>query len=229
MPKKQLFLVIFSLFCFLATGSTHALAEGFIDIYGGGAVTQDANVDVSISSSSLGFVSRETARKKADFGSSYTLGYRVGYWSEKYPYVGIAGDLSYFKAEDKTTEIHIVPISLLLMFRCSLYKNRHFPKGRLQPYVGIGPGLFLSYSKTDFKPTLTKTVSGTSYASGIDLRAGIMWQFHEHLALFGEYRYTDFSVDLECADILYGLAGTKDTIQTRLLTSHFLMGVSYRF
>lgn len=214
MPKKELFLVTFSLFCSLAAGSTHALAEGFIDIYGGGAATQDADVAVSISSSGLGLVSRKTASEKVDFGSSYTLGYRVGYWSEKYPYVGIAADLSYFEAEDKTTGTHIVPISLMSMLRCSLYKNRHFPKGRLQPYLGIDPGLFLWYSKTDFKPTLTKTVSGTSCASGIDLRAGIAWQFHEHLALFGEYRYTDFSVDLECTDILYGLAGTRNTIQT---------------
>jgi opacity protein-like surface antigen len=115
------------------------------------------------------------------------------------------------------------------MLRWPFLKNQCFPKGRIQPYVGIGSGFFLSVSNVDFRPTLPKTVSGTSFDVGLDLRAGIAWQFHKHLALFGEYRYTDFSNDLEQTDILYGLAGTKETIKTQLATNHFLVGASYRF
>jgi opacity protein-like surface antigen len=229
MKQKKFLLVIFSMLCFLVIGPAQALAEGFIDIYGGWASTRDADVDVSISSSGLGFVSTESDTEKVDFGSSYTLGARVGYWFEKLPYVGIAGDLSYFRAEDKTTEIHVVPISLLLMLRYPLFKSEKFPNGRIQPYAGIGPGFFLSVSDVDFRPTLPKTLSGTSFDVGLDLRAGIAWQFHKHLALFGEYRYTDFSIDLEQTDILYGLAGTKETMKTQLSTNHFLIGISYRF
>lgn len=229
MKQKKLLLVIFSTLCFLAIGPAQALAEGFIDIYSGWASTRDADIDVSISSSNLGFVSIESHTEKVDFGSSYSLGARVGYWFEKFPYIGIAGDLSYCEAENKTVEIHVVPISLLLMLRWPLFKNPCFPKGRIQPYVGIGPGFFLSVSNVDFRPTLPKTVSGTSFGVGLDLRAGIAWQFHKHLALFGEYRYTDFSNDLEQTDILYGLVGTKETIKTQLATNHFLVGVSYHF
>jgi len=229
MKHKELLLEIFSVLCFLAIGPAHALAEGFIDIYGGEASTQAADVDVSISSSGLGFVSTKSHTEKVDFGSSFTLGARAGYWFEKLPYVGIAGDLSYFKAEDKAAEIHVVPLSLLLMLRWPLFKNQDFPKGRLQPYVGIGPGFFFSVTKVDFRPTLPKTFSGTSFDVGLDLRAGIAWQFQKHLALLGEYRYTDFSIDLEQTDILYGFAGTKETMKTQLATNHFLIGISYRF
>jgi opacity protein-like surface antigen len=229
MKQKKFLLVIFSMLCFLATGPAQALAEGFIDIYGGWASTRDADVDVSISSSGLGFVSTESDTEKVDFGSSYTLGARVGYWFEKFPYVGIAGDLSYFRAENKTVEIQVVPISLLLMLHCPLFKSEKFPHGRIQPYAGIGPGFFLSVSDVDLRPTLPKSVSGTSFDVGLDLRAGIAWQFHKHLALFGEYRYTDFTVDLEQTDVLYGLAGTKETMKTQLSTNHFLIGISYRF
>jgi opacity protein-like surface antigen len=229
MKQKKFLLVIFSMFCFLAIGPAQALAEGFIDIYGGWASTRDADVDVSISSSSLGFVHTESHAQKIDFGSSYTLGARAGGWFEKLPYVGIGGDLSYFKAENETTEIHVVPISLLLMLRYPLFKSEKFRHGRIQPYVGIGPGIFLSVSNVDFRPTVPKTISGTSFDVGLDLRAGIAWQFHKHLALFGEYRYTDFSIDLEQTDILYGLAGTKETMNTQLTTNHFLIGISYRF
>ena len=229
MKKKDFFLVIFSMLCFLAIGSAEALAEGFIDIYGGWANTRDADVDVSISSSGLGFVNMESHKEKVDFASSYGLGARAGYWFEKLPYVGIAGDLSYFKAENKTADIYVVPVSLLLMLRWPLLKNEDFPKGRLQPYVGIGPGFFFSVTKVDFRPTLPKTFSGTSFDVGLDLRAGIAWQFQKHLALLGEYRYTDFSIDLEQTDILYGFAGTKETMKTELATNHFLIGISYRF
>jgi opacity protein-like surface antigen len=229
MKQKELLLVIFSMICFLAIDPAQALAEGFIDIYGGWASTRDADVDVSISSSGLGFVSTESHTENVDFGSSYTLGARAGGWFEKLPYVGIAGDASYFKAENKTTEIHVVPISLLLMLRYPLFKSEKFRHGRIQPYAAVGPGFFLSVSDVDFQPTLPKTVSGTSFDVGLDLRAGLAWQFHKHLALFGEYRYTDFSIDLEQTDILYGLAGTKETMKTQLTTNHFLIGISYRF
>jgi opacity protein-like surface antigen len=229
MKQKKFLVVIFSMLCFLAIGPPQSLAEGFIDIYGGWASTRDADVDLSISYSSLGFVSTESHTEKVDFGSSYTLGVRAGGWFEKFPYVGIAGDLSYFKAENETAEIHVVPISLLLMLRYPLFKSEKFRHGRLQPYVAIGPGFFISVFNADFRPTLPDTFSGTSFDVGLDLRAGLAWQFHKHLALFGEYRYTDFSIDLERTDILFGLAGTKETMKTHLTTNHFLVGVSYRF
>ncbi len=229
MKQKTFLFVIFLTLLSLAIGPAQALAEGFIDIYGGSASTGDTGVDVSISSSSLGFVNTKNHKEKVGFGSSYTLGARAGYWFEKFPYVGVAADFSYFKAENETTEIHVVPISLLLMLRYPLFKTEKFPRGRIQPYAGIGPGFFLSVSDVDFQPTLPKTLSGTSFDVGLDLRAGIGWQFHKHLALFGEYRYTNFTIDLEQTDILFGFAGTKETMKTRLATNHFLIGVSYRF
>ncbi len=64
MKQEKFLLVIFSMLCFLAIGPAQALAEGFIDIYGGWASTRDADVDVSISSSGLGFVSTEAIPKR---------------------------------------------------------------------------------------------------------------------------------------------------------------------
>ncbi len=229
MKQKTFFFAIFLALFSLVIGPEQTGAEGFFDIYGGGASTGDADVDVSISSSGLGFVSTKSHTEKVDFGSSYTLGVRAGYWFDAFPYVGFAGDLSYFKADNETTEIHVIPISLLLMLRYPLFKSEKFPHGRIQPYVGIGPGFFLSVSDVDFRPTLPKAFSGISSDVGLDLRAGIAWQFYKRLALFGEYRYTNFTIDLEQTDILFGLAGTKETMKTRLATNHFLIGVSYRF
>jgi opacity protein-like surface antigen len=229
MPMKHVNILIFLMFCFPATGSGQAWAEGFIDIYGGGSVTRNADAKVSRNVSSLGTVSREVDTEKVDFGSSFTAGYRFGCWSEKYPYLGIAGDLSYFKAGNEALKVYTVPMSFLLMARWPLLKGRDFPKGKIQPYVGIGPGFFFSYSEADFRPNLSDTVSGISLDMGVDVRAGIAWQFQEHMALFGEYRYTDFTVNLETTSLLYGLAGSRDTIGTRVTTNHFLIGISYRY
>jgi opacity protein-like surface antigen len=229
MSKKHIIYLIFLVFCFLTIGSQQAWAEGFMDIYGGGSVTGNADAEVSRNVSSLGAVSREIDTEKVDFGSSFTAGYRFGCWSEKYPYLGIAGDLSYFRAGNEAVKVYAVPISFLLMLRWPLLKSRDFPKGRIQPYVGIGPGFFYSYSEADFQPDLSDTVSGISLDIGLDARAGIAWQFQKHLALFGEYRYTNFTVDLETTSPLYGFAGSKDAIKTRVTTNHFLIGISYRF
>jgi hypothetical protein len=172
MPMKHVNILIFLMFCFPATGSGQAWAEGFIDIYGGGSVTRNADAKVSRNVSSLGTVSREVDTEKVDFGSSFTAGYRFGCWSEKYPYLGIAGDLSYFKAGNEALKVYTVPMSFLLMARWPLLKGRDFPKGKIQPYVGIGPGFFFSYSEADFRPNLSDTVSGISLDMGVDVRFG---------------------------------------------------------
>jgi opacity protein-like surface antigen len=230
MQKKHIISLLFLVFCILTIGSVHnAGAEGFMDIYGGGAFTQNADADISRSVSYLGSIRKKTDTENVHFGSSFTAGYRFGCWSEKYPYLGVAGDLSYFRAGNETVKVHAVPMSFLVMLRWPLLKTRDFPKGRIQPYVGIGPGFFYSYSEADFQPEFSDTVSGFSLDMGVDARAGIAWQFHKHMALFGEYRYTNFRVDLETTSLLYGLGGTRDTIETRMSTDHFLMGISYRF
>jgi opacity protein-like surface antigen len=229
MKQNEFFLIIFLILCFLAIGPTQALAEGFIDIYGGGAMSETADVETSISSSGLGFVTTNTHSQRVDFDSSFTVGGRVGYWFDVFPYVGFSLDLSYFRAEGKNADIQVIPLSLLLMLRYPLFKSEKFRNGRIQPYAAIGPGLFYSHAKADFRPDLTEKISGDSYKIGLDVRAGLAWQFHKHLALFGEYRYTDFSIDLKQSDILYGLAGTKETMKTQLATNHFLIGLSYRF
>jgi len=204
-------------------------AEWFADLYFGEASTQSADVSVDISSSSLGFMRQYTTTKKVDFDDSFMFGGRVGYYFESLPWVGFALDLSYFQADGKNVDNDIVPISLLLMLRWPLFKSENFPKGRLQPYTGIGPGFFLADSKADFRPAVPERVSGSSTDVGIDIRFGLAWQFHKRMALFGEYRHTDFSIDLKQTDILYGLAGSEEKMKTGLTTNHFLMGISYRF
>jgi opacity protein-like surface antigen len=229
MKEVKVFLIpvcVLTLFVMTPQVST---AEWFGDIYLGATTTNDTNIDIESSSSSfLGFTS-QSKTQRVDFDNSFTVGVRGGYYSETLPWLGLAMDLSYFKADGQNAKIDVFPVSLLLMLRYPLFKSENFPRGRLQPYAGIGPALFFSNSKLEFQPPVSESASGFSIDSGIDIRFGLAWQFHKRLALFGEYRYTNFRIDSKQTDLLYGFAGTEDRMTTRLTTDHFLMGISYRF
>ncbi len=208
-----------------------ASAEWFVDLYGGEALSNDADAEVALSySPGLGFVRTTTHSERVEFDPSFTLGGRVGYWFDILPYVGLSLDLSYFKAEDKHADINAIPLSLLLMLRYPLFKSEKFPHGRIQPYGAVGPGFFYSHARLDFRPNLPEKISGDSYEVGLDIRAGLSWQLHKHWAIFGEYRYTDFKINFTNSDFLFGLlAGTEESVKTKLKTNHFLLGISYRF
>jgi len=229
MKHTKLFIITIWILILLSIFPMPASAEWFADLYFGEASTQSADIDVEVSSSGLGFVSTQSDTEKVNFDNSFMVGGRFGYYFESLPWLGFALDLSYFQADGKNVDNDIVPISLLLMLRWPLFKSEKFPKGRLQPYAGIGPGFFLADSKVDFRPAVPERVSGSSTDVGIDIRLGLAWQFHKRMALFGEYRYTNFSIDMEQRDILYGFAGTKESMHTNLRTNHFLIGLSYRF
>jgi opacity protein-like surface antigen len=227
MKKTKIFL---SAVCFLLILPTLARAEWFLDVYGGESTTRDASVTAEITSYGvLMATTTESHTEKVDFDTSFTMGGRLGYWFEKLPWLGASLDLSYFKAEGEKAEFDVVPLSLLLMLRWPLFKSENFPKGRLQPYAGVGPGYFFTSSRANFRPDLQDSVSGSSDEVGFDVRTGLSWQFHKHWAIFGEYRYTDVKIDFTQEDFLPIFSGTDESMNTHLKTNHFLLGISYRF
>jgi len=226
MKKTKLFLPAV---CFLLVFPTFARAEWFLDVYGGESTTRDANVNAEVTHYSIFGSSSQSHAEKVDLDSSFTMGGRLGYWFEKLPWLGLSFDLSYFKAEGKKAEFDVVPLSLLLMLRWPLFKSENFPKGKLQPYAGVGPGYFFTDSRVNFRPALQDSVSGSSGEIGFDVRTGLSWQFHKHWAIFGEYRYTDVKIDFTQGDFLPLFSGTDESMKTHLKTNHFLTGISYRF
>jgi opacity protein-like surface antigen len=187
-PICSAILVALLVLSILTISPMPASAEWFLDVYGGESTTRDASVTAEITSYGV-FIATTTKShtEKVDLDSSFTMGGRLGYWSEKLPWLGVSLDLSYFKAEGEKAEFDVVPLSLLLMLRWPLFKSENFPKGRLQPYVVVGPGYFFTDSRVNFRPALQDSVSGSSGEIGFDARAGLAWQFHKHWAIFGEY------------------------------------------
>jgi outer membrane protein OmpA-like peptidoglycan-associated protein len=182
-------------------------AEVFADIGVGGAITQ--NADITTESGG------KQTEGRVHFADSVTAGARIGYWFEGEPMVGVAGTVSYFQpgASGSTAKTEVVPLSLLAMGRWPLLVSKEFPKGQLQPYLGVGPGFFITHASTP-------GFSDTSKEAGLDFRTGAQWLFTPRVGSFVEYRLTHVGTTFRDQ-------GVRE--ETSLTTHHFLIGMAYHF
>ena len=109
------------------------------------------------------------------------------------------------------------------MFRWPLLDSPEYPNGRLQPYVGIGPGIFHQKAAVQFRSG-AGDISQEGFAVGVDARAGVAFEFLPNWALFLEYRFTHVSDKPEGQS-----NGQKTTVDVDLNTNHVLFGLGYRF
>lgn len=132
-------------------------AEFVVDLYGGLAMTEDSTLKLRASdvpfSGTGGSLTSETFKEDGKFKDSFTVGGRVTYWTQRFPWLGVAFDGSYFKADAKNAniEIPVYGFSLLMMMRYPLLPNEQFPRGRLQPYLGVGPEFAFGKVKAEFE------------------------------------------------------------------------------
>ena len=186
-----------------------ARAETFLDLYGGGAFPMDTDTTIS----GPGFV----LIGESSYKESFVVGGRGGYYFERgVPWLGLALDVSYFKADIDLpggAKNEVLPVSLLAMFRAPLIWSPEFPRGRLQPYVGIGPSFVYSKSKDG-------TASDTSFDVGFDFRMGLTWMLTRNIGLFGEYRFSYVQPD-------YDLNG--EHVEPEFSVNHLAAGLTFRF
>jgi len=168
-----------------------------------------------------------TTTRTLDGRKNVTVGGRGGYWFLKPEWlgatfdidIGTALDVSVFSPAGDTT---VIPISALFMVRSSFLKDDEFPRGRLQPYAGVGPGVFVSSVNGTLGPN--SNVTDTSVDLGFDFRAGAAYRLTELFTLFAEYRFThvrpEFSLPSD---------GGTATSSASFNTHHFLTGLGFRF
>lgn len=186
-----------------------ARAEAFLDLYGGGAFPVDT--DTTIRGPGFGIIG------ESPYKDSFVFGGRAGFYFEAgAPWLGLALDVSYFKADIDVPDgakNDVVPTSLLLMLRAPLAASPEFPRGRLQPYFGIGPSLVYSRSEAG-------TSRDTSFDVGLDSRLGLAWMLTRTIGLFGEYRFSYVQPD-------YDLNGEK--VEPEFAVHHLAAGLTFRF
>lgn len=223
-------ILITLLFCLIITSPQVANADWFADLYIGGAWTSDGDIKQKSPGPSDSI--------KEDFDNSFTIGYRVGHWFNKFPYLGLAIDGSYFSADpdfdignNGDADLWFIPISTLVMGRIPILRDPDFPMGKFQLYGGAGPGFFYSEAEVDnffFISTPVGNVrddfSDESFDIGLDTRLGFAWMIDRILALQLEFRYT--YVEPEYSD---RILGEKFKYEVEVETYHALIGLSYRF
>jgi hypothetical protein len=179
--------------------SNGARAEGFADLYLGGAFEPDTQSTIK--------ALNRTASGKVNFDGAMLYGGRGGYWLESVPWLGLAATASYYNADEKgkgkdqggqggqasRLELDVIPVSTLLMLRYPLLKSADFPQGQAYPYLGIGPALFVTKARQqlDQLNAATRQMKDTNVEVGVDLRAGIGFFFpNDSWFYFTEYRFT---------------------------------------
>jgi len=112
-------------------------------------------------------------------------------------------------------------MTALVLARYGFLPDDEFKEGRLHVYAGLGGGLFIS-NLDGFIGRFEG--SDTSVDFGLDTRLGVSYRVEANWAIFAEYRFTHVSPSFDIDAF-----NTRTSADTTFNTSHFLLGVSYRF
>ena len=152
-----------------------------------------------------------TTAKDIAMGTSPVFGLKLGYYFHKAPHFGMEGDFFYSQPSIREQTVTLttpfppnnaIPgnkaifphqtvnqwtLAYHFMGRLGFLKDDEVPFGRIQPYVGIGPGFTVIYGKWD---------SAKNF--GIDGVAGVRYMLRKDLSVFTEFKYNhQFAVELE--------------------------------
>jgi len=122
-------------------------------------------------------------------------------------------------------DVETTAVSVDLMLRLPLFKSDDAPQGRVQPYVAVGPPLYITTVTPRHTRIFRNHDSDTDLSFGYKAAAGVAVQVYKNLALFGEYRFTHVAPEVELRDANLNRA----TLRTDLDTHSALFGISARW
>jgi len=207
-----------------------ASAEWFADLYVGGNQTVDEDLTTQ-ATDKLKF-------QNVEYNRSVTFGGRVGWWLPLDPIFGLGLDVSHFEPDIGSQTVNVkgtgptrlqaidvsaTLISPLLMLRWPLLTTEDMPNGRLQPYGFIGPAIAIA-DADDTRNFTPNKQSKTDQSVGFKLGGGLAWQFHKHLAVFGEYQFSRFGSEFKFLDV-----DRARVVNPEFNTHHIVGGISFRF
>jgi opacity protein-like surface antigen len=238
----RLWLATLILLASLGVGARPAAAEWFADLYAGLSFTRDH--DLKLNDSGIG----QGTYESVEFERSLAWGGRAGRYFDSLPFLGVAVDFFRFypdiggqsvqlrgcffpggcgtgRGGIGFVEVQTTSVSLDLMLRLPLLRSADAPQGLVQPYLAVGPPLFI----TTVTPRNTRNFRNhdddTDLSIGFKLAGGVAVQVYKNLALFGEYRFTHVSPEVELRDANLH----RTTLRTDLDTHSALLGISARW
>lgn len=163
-----------------------------------------------------------------DVQNSLLFGAKVGYFSQSVRWFGVEAEIFHTTPHVKQQDVIVtapggsvtVPGVPGLNFRMlTLAPNLVFryPGKRFQPYVAVGPGIFMA--------RLKDAQTGDAQSSttlGLNAQLGLRYFMSRHLALFGEYKFNYSRLKFEDRPNL-------DGIDTDYLAHNLVIGIGYHF
>jgi opacity protein-like surface antigen len=239
MQQKNLRVVI-TLMLSLLCWEPGVWAEPYIAAYAGFSLLSDTDLKAdSVSILRPTSFQGRGIRFSTDVDNSTIFGGKIGYWFDFFPLVGAELDIYAFSPDissppqtsgtiqfttSNNFDLSVTAVSFDLMGRYPLLKSPDFPRGRIQPYIGIGPGLFIT-SIEDLEPDSNNNIgSKTLTFGGLQVIGGLKFFLLKNLSLFAEYKFSHFTADLSGASANFSLGATQN-----IDASHFYGGVAYHF
>jgi len=224
-------------------------AEWFIDVYLGKSATLNADLRIKQPANNSDFTVQDLSFDDESFSDPPYYGARVGYFFESYPAFGVALEFFHFKmlAETKESKLFtgtwngaaintVQPVNSVVqrfdishgvnyltvdaLFRNAMFVDQdRFPRGRVQAYVGIGPGAVITHPENRVEGANNNEefeLGGFGFQTFVGLKLLLL----KHLGLFGEYKFSHSSLRV---DLSTGHAKVDEN------THHAVFGVTVPF
>lgn len=164
-----------------------------------------------------------------DLQNSFLFGAKAGYFSRSVRWFGVEAEIfrttPHVKQQNVTITVPgfppIQPVNSpgLNFSMLTLAPNLVFryPGKRLQPYIGVGPGIFFARLKD------AQTGDSQSTTSlGLNVQVGLRYFLARHVALFGEYKFNYARLSFDETSNLDGFDATYSA-------NNFVFGIGYHF
>ena len=181
------------------------------------------------------------------------FGGKIGYWFDResvfgitmptwLKYFGFEVDISYNQLNWPSQSVKVEPLvqhyviennafavttSFLFMARYGFLKDKEVPFGRLQPYIGVGPVLFI----TNQKLNIGNDFRGTEADLGFAIEPGIRYMVKKNFSVNMAFRYKFIPNHLDVDDQIFDQAQRYHYIvmRTDYNLFDFIFGVAYHF
>jgi opacity protein-like surface antigen len=162
--------------------------------------------------------------------TSAMYGLKLGYYFDGLPWLGIEGEVFNTNPHVKqqfitqtapsgTTISGITSGTYLSVLTVATNLLLRYPGATLQPYIGVGPGLF--FARNHFSTSAGEASTSTTQV-GLNALAGVRYLVTEHVAVFLEGKYNHAQLSFGRSNTISGSNNTYDAF-------HAAVGVAYFF
>ncbi len=225
-------------------GSSPAVAEWYVGGYAGVAIPNGEDIGDRVTLDVISLL--DGTLMDVDLDTSAVFGGKGGHFFEAVPRFGVELEFYHFRPDvDSQTvnfdgtilgipvpgqavvndlDIAVTNISLNFLYRHMLMVDQTYPRGRLQPHIGVGGGI--SIANLEVTGTDDRDTVATFHAL-----AGASFFLIPHLAIFTEYKFlqtSDFEFTFSQTDPVTGLT-LKEDIEIDLTTHMIYAGIAWHF